>query len=67
MYLQNESSDGDSSTYGPIKTFESFFEGTSPVELIDVHVRLAAKSGRGGRDAATTLEDMLGIIPGTYL
>ena len=31
-----ESSDGDSSTYGQIKTFESFFEGTSPVELIDV-------------------------------
>ena len=38
-----ESSDGDSSTYGQIKTFESFFEGTSPVELIDVHLRFAVK------------------------
>ena len=37
-----ESSDGDSSTYGQIKTFESFFEGTSPVELIDVNLRLTA-------------------------
>ena len=38
-HVQNESSDGDSSTYGQIKTFESFFEGTNPVELSDVYLR----------------------------
>ena len=59
-----ESSDGDSSTYGQIKTFESFFEGTSPVELIDVHLRLTAVKARSGDMSLSLLEDTLGIIPG---
>ena len=62
---QNESSDGDSSTYGQIKTFESFFEGTKPVELTDVHIRLTAPKGRGDHDfGLSLLEESLGIIPG---
>ena len=60
-----ESSDGDSSTYGQIKTFESFFEGTSPVELIDVNLRLTAIKNRFQQEASLSLlEDTLGIIPG---
>ena len=65
-----ESSDGDSSstysTAGQIKTFESFFEGTQPVELSDVWLRLVA-GRRGGENQApgpAMLEDCLGIIPG---
>ena len=58
-----ESSDGDSSTYGQIKTFESFFEGTSPVELIDVHMRLVGLKSRPEL-SLSLLEQTLGIIPG---
>ena len=64
---QNESSDGDSSssTYGQIKTFESFFEGTNPVELTDVHLRLsAARRGEPQSEGPLLLETCLGIIPG---
>ena len=57
------SSDGDSSTYGQIKTFESFFEGTSPVELIDVHMRLVSVKSRPEL-SVSLLEQSLGIIPG---
>jgi len=61
-----ESSDGDSSTYGQIKTFESFFEGTSPVELVDVHLRLVAAKGLRADSGASVklLEFSLGILPG---
>lgn len=62
---QNESSDGDSSTYGQIKTFESFFEGTNPVELTDVHIRLTAAKVKGEHEfGLSLLEETLGIIPG---
>ena len=61
--IQNESSDGDSSTYGQIKTFESFFEGANPVELIDVHTRLTVKKG----EVVNPLEECLSIIPGYIL
>ena len=59
----DQSSDGDSSTYGQIKTFESFFEGTNPVQLTDVHLRLTALRPRGEQGSAS-LEETLGIIPG---
>ena len=60
----DQSSDGDSSTYGQIKTFESFFEGTNPVQLTDVHLRLTAVKTRGDQGGPASLEETLGIIPG---
>jgi len=57
---QNESSDGDSSTYGQIKTFESLFEGTNPVHLTDVQIRLSV---RKGERSDRLLEETLGIVP----
>lgn len=59
--FKNESSDGDSSTYGQIKTFESFFEGTNPVEQVDLQIRLNVKRGM----QVNLLQEYLGIIPGT--
>ena len=61
IMFKNESSDGDSSTYGQIKTFESFFEGTNPVEQVDLQIRLNVKRGM----QVNLLQEYLGIIPGT--
>ena len=58
----DQSSDGDSSTYGQIKTFESFFEGTNPVQLTDVHLRMTVRNR--GEASPALLEETLGIIPG---
>ncbi|TRY75063.1 hypothetical protein TCAL_00628 [Tigriopus californicus] len=60
--LHHESSDNDSSTYyGQLKTFESVFEGSNPVEMHEVTLRI--KGRKSVQPGQSLMENMMGIIP----
>ena len=59
---QLESSDNDSSTYyGQLKTFESVFEGSNPIEMHEVNLRIRGR--KAAPPGGSLIEHMMGVIP----